>query len=347
MPRVLVVATSPKTRGGITSVLKAHEKGEQWKEYHCKWIVSHIDKGPFAKVCTLLWGVVEYMVLLPWAKLVHIHLSEPTSAKRKLIFFKPAKWFGKKIVVHFHAFSPKTTINGPHGDVYRYIFSNADVVVVLSNFWKEAVNKSFNLGGKVRVIYNPCTVVQDSKKYEKTNSILYAGALNIRKGYADLVKAFAKVANVHPDWNVVLAGNGEIEQAHNLALNLGINNQVKILGWVSGSQKDQAYKEAKIFCLPSYAEGFPMAVLDAWAYGLPVVTTPVGGIPDIAEDGKNLLLFSPGNIAKLADCLDLLMSNESLRDKIASESVYLASTTFNVNTVNSQLRALYKELLNL
>lgn len=345
MIKVLVIATSPKTRGGITSVLKAHEKGEQWQKYHCKWIVSHIDKGAVAKIAILLVGLMKYLVLLPGAKLVHIHLSESTTAKRKMLFFKPAKWLGKKIVVHFHAFSPETTINGPYSNLYKYLFSNADAVVVLSNYWKDAVNQKFNLGEKVKVIYNPCTVTEYTEKYEKTNSVLYAGALNQRKGYADLIKAFAKVATKHPDWSVVLAGNGELERARELAQKLGIEQQVKLLGWVSGEQKDKAYKEATVFCLPSYAEGFPMAVLDAWAYGLPVITTPVGGIPDIAEDGKNLLLFNPGDIDKLAECMDRMMSDEALRGSLAAESERLAATTFNIDTINEQVGALYEELL--
>ena len=89
-----------------------------------------------------------------------------------------------------------------------------------------------------------------------------------------------------------------------------------------------------------------MAVLDAWAYGLPVITTPVGGIPDIAEDGKNLLLFNPGDIDKLVDCLEMIMSSASLRTSLAKESRTLASTTFNIDTINHQIGDLYEELLN-
>lgn len=344
--KILVIATSPKTRGGITSVLDAHKKGIQWQKYHCKWIVSHIDKGTLAKISTLTIGIAKYLLLLPGASLVHIHLSESTSAKRKILFFKPAKWLGKKIVIHFHAFSPETTINGPHSDLYRYLFSNADAVIVLSNYWKDAVNQKFNLGEKVKVIYNPCTVTENTEKFEKTKSILYAGALNQRKGYADLIEAFAKVATKHSDWSIVLAGNGEVEQAYQLANNLGIEKHVKLLGWVSGEQKDKAYKEAMIFCLPSYAEGFPMAVLDAWAYGIPVITTPVGGIPDIAKDGENLLLFNPGDVDKLAQCLEELMKDTALREKLSIESRKMASTTFSINTINNQIADLYKELLN-
>ena len=346
MDRVLVVCTSRKTRGGITSVVQAHEKGEQWRKFHCLWIGTHVDKGTFMKLWMLFSGFLKYLFFLPGADIVHFHLSEFSTAKRKRIFMPFALLLKKKIIVHFHAFSPDSTINGEYSDLYRYLFTNADAVVVLSNYWKKVVNEKYNLGDKVKVIYNPCTVTDLPEQYDKTNTVLYAGALNQRKGYADLIRAFAKVAKQHPNWSIVLAGNGEVEQAHELALSLSIDSQVKLLGWVSGSQKDKAYKEAKAFCLPSYAEGFPMAVLDAWAYGLPVITTPVGGIPDIAEDGKNLLLFNPGDIEKLADCLEQIISNASLRANLAAESQALALTTFSIDTINHQIGDLYEELLN-
>lgn len=129
-----------------------------------------------------------------------------------------------------------------------------------------------------------------------------------------------------------------------MASELGISEQTLFLGWVSGEAKDKAFKEATIFCLPSYAEGFPMAVLDAWAYGLPVITTPVGGIPDIAKDGENLLLFPPGNIEKLAEQMGLMIDNFNLRESIAKESSNLARTTFNINVVNEEIMHIYQSL---
>lgn len=343
--KILVVATSRRTRGGITSVIKAHEKGEQWVQYHCRWIETHVDKGAFMKIWMLLSGLMKFLFFLPGADLVHFHLSEPNSAKRKRLFMPFALLLNKKTIVHFHAFSPDTTINGPYGKIYEYLFTNADVVVVLSNYWKNKVNEKYNLGGKIRVIYNPCMMIDYPEHYEKTKSILYAGTLNQRKGYADLIRAFALVAPKHPDWKVVLAGNGELAKAESLAKDLGISTQIKLLGWVSGTKKDKAYKEASVFCLPSYAEGFPMAVLDAWAYGLPVITTPVGGIPDVAEEGRNLLLFDPGNIEMLACCIERVIDDVKLREKLEKESRRFAATTFNVSTINRKVGELYEELL--
>lgn len=346
MIKVLIIATSHKTRGGITSVVKAHQKGKQWNEYHCKWIETHIDKGACWKLWYLIKGWLTFMMLLPFYDLVHFHTSEPPSALRKCLFFPFARLWRKKIIVHFHAFSPDTTINSKYQPIYRYLFTHADCVIVLSQLWKQYVNEAFKLGEKVKVIYNPCITEVLNDTYPKKNQILYAGTVNARKGYEDMIKAFATIASQYPDWNIVFAGNGEIEKGKEIAKEYGITTQTRFLGWVSGKDKDKAFKEATIFCLPSYAEGFPMAVLDAWAYGLPVITTPVGGIPDIAQDGINMLLFQAGDINGLACAMKRMIDDTSLRERIKQESITLAQTTFNINTINRQIGELYDSLLH-
>lgn len=344
MAKVLVVATSRKTRGGITAVVKAHEKGDQWKEYHCKWIETHIDRNVVCKLWYFIKGWLTFLILLPSYDIVHFHMSEPPSAIRKSFFFPFAMLLGKKTIVHFHSFSPATTINGKYKRVYRYLFSHADIVIVLSKSWKKVVNDTFNLGDKVRVIYNPCTAELNPREYAKKNQILYAGTINMRKGYQDMIESFADIANDFPEWQIVFAGNGDIEQGKILAEHLGISNQTVFVGWVSGEFKDKVFKESRIFCLPSYAEGFPMAVLDAWAYGLPVITTPVGGIPDVADDGRNMLLFPPGDKKELTHQMRRLITDTNLRQTIASNSKKLAMTKFNIETINSEIKSVYKEL---
>lgn len=344
MPKVLVIATSHKTRGGITSVIKAHQQGKQWRKFHCKWIETHIDKGIFHKLLYLTKSLLSYLFLLPNYNIIHIHTSEPTSAIRKCPFMWWAKLWKKKVIIHFHAFSPDTTIRGKWQKVYRYLFNQADVVIVLSNMWKEYVNEIFHLGDKVQVVYNPCTTTIANKTYPHKKQILYAGTINARKGYTDMIKAFALIAKEYPDWQIVFAGNGEVEQGKALAKELGITKQTVFLGWVNGGAKDKAFKESTIFCLPSYAEGFSMAVLDAWAYGLPVITTPVGGIPDIAKDSENLLLFNPGDIKMLAHQIERMITDSTLRENISKESIKLAQTTFNIDTINRQIGEIYEKL---
>ena len=343
--KVLVIATSRKTRGGITSVVKAYENSPLWDKFHCKWIETHRDGGAFTKLSYLLKGFLQFLLCVPFYDIIHIHTSEPPSALRKVLFMAVSKMLGKKVIVHFHSFSVDTTIKSKYQNVYRYLFGKADVVLVLSKYWQDELCRTFGFkDSKVKVLYNPCTTEVSSKVYPKRKQILYAGTVNARKGYADMIKAFAQIADRYPDWSIVFAGNGEIEEGKALASRLGIAKQTVSLGWVRGEEKDKAFKEASIFCLPSYAEGFPMGVLDAWAYGLPVITTPVGGIPDIAIDGKNCLLFNPGDVDVLAKQLDKMMSSEELRKLVASESNELAKGIFSVEKVTERLGTIYQEL---
>lgn len=336
--KVLVVATSRKTRGGITSVVKAYENSPLWNKFHCKWIETHRDGGAFTKLSYLMRGFLQFLWNVPFYDIVHIHTSEPPSALRKMLFMAVSKLLGKKVIVHFHSFSVDTTIKSKYQWVYRYLFGKADVVLVLSKYWQDELCQTFGFNeDKVKVLYNPCTTEVSDKTYPKRKEILYAGTVNARKGYADMIKAFAKVANNHRDWSIVFAGNGEIEEGKALAAQLGIAEQTVFLGWVRGADKDKAFKEASIFCLPSYAEGFPMGVLDAWAYGLPVITTPVGGIPDIAVDGKNCLLFNPGDVDKLAEQMERMMESEELREYVAKESLELAKGIFSIGEVTKRL----------
>lgn len=343
--KVLVLATSPKTRGGITSVISAHEQTKYWKHWNCYWLTTHIDRSKIQKVFYFIRSIFEFFFRIPFAKMVHIHLSESVSLKRKFIFFKISQFYRKPIIIHFHAFSVETTLEGKNKKLYRYLFRNSDRVVVLSNQWKKWVIKNIEMEqDNIVVIPNPCPVV-NYNKIRRQKNILYAGTLNERKGYKDLIKAFSKVANKHFDWKLVFAGNGDIDEAKSIALELGVIDQIEFLGWIKGAEKDQHFSTASIFCLPSYAEGFPMAILDAWAYGIPVITTPVGGIPDVAIPNENMLLFKPGKINELANHLEELIVNEKLRNKLASASKDLSENQFSLRNINNLCNRLYYETL--
>lgn len=343
MTKVLVIATSRKTRGGITSVVKAHETGEQWKKYHCRWIQTHRDGNPIRKLWYLATALLEYLILLPFYDIVHIHIATTQSAKRKVLFFYPAKWLGKKTIFHFHPSNEKFLFEPYNQKLYRSLFSKADLILVLSEQWRRWIKEALGLTEHIEVLYNPCPIVNHRTDLRKKN-ILFAGTIIPRKGYADLIKGFAPIAPKHPDWKITFAGNGEIERAKEIAKEVHIENQVIFLGWVNGKEKEKAFQEASIYCLASYGEGFPMGVLDAWAYGIPCVVTPVGGLPDIITEGENALTFSPGDTETLAKQLERMITDDSLREKIEKESLNLSQTTFNINTINQQLDKVYSSL---
>lgn len=343
MNKVLVIATSRKTRGGITSVVKAHETGNQWGKYQCKWIETHRDGNSLRKLWYLFFAFLQYIILLPFYDIVHIHIATTQSAKRKQLFFYPAKWIRKKVIFHFHPSNEKFLFEPYNQKIYKKLFSQADLVLVLSEQWRKWIKDALGITEHIEVLYNPCPKV-NRREDVRENYILFAGTIIPRKGYADLIKAFALIAEKYSNWKVVFAGNGEIENAKRIANNCGISQQIELLGWVKGEKKEEVFQKASIYCLASDGEGFPMGVLDAWAYGIPCVVTPVGGIPDIVKDGVNGLIYPVGDIKELASKLDLLINNKDLRKSIVKETDKYVNNDFNVSVVNKKLGEIYSRL---
>lgn len=341
MTKVLVVATSRKTRGGITAVLKLYEQSTMWQEYHCRWIGTHRDGGRARKILYLIKGYMLYIFLIPFYDIVHFHISLGNTVVRKYPLFLIAKLFKKKTIVHLHCGSQ---IDDIWNDKYQYLFEHCDCGIVLSESLKNTVERHIGKTDKLEVVYNPCPIISETTRYEKQNHVLFSGTLYEGKGYKDLIKAFARIADRYPDWKLVLAGNGEEDQASSLSQELGIKNRVVLLGWVKGEAKHKAFSEASALCLPSYAEGFPMAVLDAWAYGLPVITTPVGGVPDVAIEGENMLLFEPGDIDTLSEKLEVIIKDELLRDRLSSASLQLAATKFSLTSLTEEVASIYDKI---
>ena len=341
MNKVLIVATSRKTRGGISAVIEKYRQTPFWEKNNCVWIEDHIDRNAFLKIWYFIKGFVTFLFQLPKARIVHFHFSYPL---REVPFLFAAKLAGKRVISHLHACSAEDTIEGPRSSVYKYFFSRSDLVIVLSEYWEDKVKALVGEKPRVAVLYNPCEEVKNVQKEKKECVILYAGSVIPRKGYETLIRAFAQAKDQCPGWRVELAGNGEIERAKEIAEEEGVSEVIRCLGWVRDEAKDAAFSRASIFCLPSYAEGFPMAVLDAFSYGLPVITTPVGGIPDVAMDGENMLLFEPGNISELAQKIVALASNQELMSKLSAESVRLAKDVFSIQAACNVLQGYYDSL---
>lgn len=344
MPKVIVVATSRKTRGGITSVIKAHETGEHWKKYHCKWIETHRDGNNIRKLWYLITALIQYILILPFYDIVHIHIATTKSAHRKKIFFYLAKLLRKKTIFHFHPSNEKFLYNINNQKLYRKLFSKADIVLVLSEQWKRWIYETLSLSEKIEVLYNPCPEVCRREDIRK-KQILFAGSIIQRKGYETLIRAFGKIAYKYPEWKVVFAGNGEIENGKKIAIELGISQQITFLGWVNGVEKEKVFQESMIYCLASDGEGFPMGVLDAWAYGIPCIMTPVGGLPDIIVDYKNGILFQVGDINDLSNKLKELIENQELRKSIVTHSDKYVYETFEVQYINTRLENFYQQII--
>ena len=119
-----------------------------------------------------------------------------------------------------------------------------------------------------------------------------------------------------------------------------------MLGWISGEEKVSVLSQSKIFCLPSYAEGFPMAIIEALSYKIPVISTRCGRIDLVLQNGEHILYFDMGDVDQLANIMEKLMKDKELRSNIGLNGHNYAEKYFKLDVVINQLSDIYVRLLN-
>jgi len=167
-------------------------------------------------------------------------------------------------------------------------------------------------------------------------TILFVGSLNKsdpHKGLRYLLEALTEVVKDHPAAKLVVVGEGTGRQDFEaLSHQLNLSKRVTFLGGQYGVDLKKAYQSATIFVLPSLNDNFPLVILEAMAAGLPVVSTSVGSIPTIIEEGKSGFVVAPSDSRALAEKLNYLLSHQSVGDEFGSWGRQKIEKTLNWQT---------------
>ena len=178
--------------------------------------------------------------------------------------------------------------------------------------------------------------------------LLFFGYLAPYKGPEVLVNAMSKIIKHVPDAELVFAGKGVMrEELEMLSKDLGIEKNVRFVGFVDDDLKALYYKAADIFCLPSMmgTECYPLTILEAMACGVPIVASKIGGIPDAVKDGENGLLVQPRDSELLADAIIYLLENEDVREKMGKNGRKRVED-YSWEKVAEMTEKVYMELIN-
>jgi glycosyltransferase involved in cell wall biosynthesis len=223
-------------------------------------------------------------------------------------------------------------------------------IVVIGTFWRQFLVQDLGIDEhKVVVVPNGVPLppaprsAQMDTPVDAPCCILYLGALGRRKGTSDLLQALATPRLRAKRWNAVIAGNGDGDSFRKEATALGIADRVTFPGWVGPEAAQALLASADVFVLPSYNEGLPVAVLEAMAAGVPVVTTRVGAIPDLGIDGEAGFMIDPGSIEDLTDRLAVLVDDPALRARFGSSGRRRVESEFTIESTARRLAALYRE----
>jgi glycosyltransferase involved in cell wall biosynthesis len=164
------------------------------------------------------------------------------------------------------------------------------------------------------------------------------------KGLEGLITAFGRVAAGHPESYLVLSGEGPEETAlKRLAEASGVGNRVVFAGFTTRPTRAAAAYDIGV--LNSEVEGFPNAVVEYMAAGTPVVSTRVGGVPEILTGGRNGLLIEPGNLEGLVAGLRSLLADPELRKELGRKARLTVEESFSEATMVDKVEALFKKAI--
>jgi glycosyltransferase involved in cell wall biosynthesis len=345
---IMMLGTGMGNQGGISSVVNDYKIYGILKKLGIDYYATHKDGTKLGK---LLFFTSQFLVILfkmPLYKILHFHTSVGWSYIRLSIIFVLAKIFRKKTIWHVHTGEMLTYYADSsllEKYIIKFVLRNADVVIALSSNCKKMI-ETLEPRASIKILLNTVNV----NDYEVSNreihdpvKVLLLGRLEYRKGIHLILKAIEILADENISF--VLAGDGDVEGTRKFVKENRFEKIVSVPGWISGDQKLVLLKEADIYILPSYQEGLPISILEAMSAGLPIISTPVGGIPDAVTDGENGYLIEPGDSEALASKILFLSKNYSVWKKLSLRSSEIAKQKFNMSRIESELTDLYGSLI--
>lgn len=283
--------------------------------------------------------------------LVHVHLSERGSIIRKTMIVLLCFAFRTPVLVHTHGAEFKPCFLGLPKWLQRslaFLFRRCDGFIVLSESWQQFYVSQLSLEPrKVFTLPNAVELPAIASRHRAADVVrlVFCGRVGERKGAFVLIEALAALpTEIRARTELILAGDGELQQGKALAERLHISHQVTFAGWVNQQQRDQLLQQADIFILPSLNEGLPMSMLEAMAWGLPVIVTPVGGIPEVVQSNHNGLLVAPGDMHQLMKAIQLLVEDEPWRLTLG-QAARKTVESFDIRTYGHRLADIYDRIL--
>ena len=345
--KVLLVGVNyKKNPGGMSSVIQYYEPHFEKLRY----ISTYCYPNKLFRVVYFAYAILKIFFLLLLdrrLRIVHIHSAADGSFYRASIVIKVCKAFGKKVIFHSHASRFKDFYNeSPQKTWIVNTINDVDTVLVLSNSWKLwFASIGVNID-KIEVLNNITSLPQIANIPIKDDKLhlLFLGLIGDRKGIFDIVKAIGENKEVFKTRLLFKIGGNTHEKELLSAINeYGIGDFVQYEGWVSGKKKIDLLNWADVYILPSYNEGLPIGILEAMSYGCAIISSPVGGIPEVVKNEENGIIVEPGNICQISDAIISLFDNQ--KRKRMSDSNKEKVKNYLPDKVIDNLRCLYKKLL--
>ena len=223
-------------------------------------------------------------------------------------------------------------------------------VVVLTEYDKEFTKEFLNNTIVIPnpLTFNPISKVEYQSTYSARKNMLACGRLNAYqvKGFDNLIVAFAKIADKHPNWDLDIAGEGNEENINilkKMAREKGVEDRIHFLGFCRDI--GDVMKKHSLFVLTSRTEGFGMVITEAMAMGCTCLSYALTGPSEIIENGVDGILVENQNIGKFSEAMSTLMYDDNKRIKLGEKALENV-TRFTVDKITDQWEHLFKEVIN-
>jgi glycosyltransferase involved in cell wall biosynthesis len=287
------------------------------------------------------------------ANIVHIASSSYWSFWENVVYLCLSKILARKVVFHFlgdfHLFFKASNFFVKF--LILTCFNWSDSIIVLTDSIKNILSSKIK-PEKILVIpsfIDSSLPVFSSKNNHKPDGafrlLFFGGNSGIRKGITDIAAAIPYVTEIIPSIRFLLCGGSDVKRTYD-NLPERCKQNVDYLGSIAESEIYHLLEMVNAYILPSYSEGVPYSIIEAMAAGLPIISTNVGGIPEIVVPQENGILINPGDVIGLQNAIFQLANDSTLSQKMEENNRKKARDQFASGKALLQIADLYGALLN-
>lgn len=336
---------SGRAPGGMATISRALLAGfESDPGVEMEAIANFDEGGNLRRVVMGLRAVSQVIRNRRSIDVVHVQVAHQWSIERDLVLVATARALGIPVVAQYHGANQAEDYvdgSGFHRMCYRALIRLCRNLMLGSQSldWLRAVDPD----ASAAIIPNGIDTAPDPAPFPTgPPSLVFVGRLGERKGVYDLLSALEQLdgEGLRPQTRIL--GDGEIEAVRARVAGTGLAGHVSVEGWQDGEAVSAALRSSWALVLPSYAEGLPLAILEAMSLGRAVVSTSVGEIDSLVSDGLSGLLVQPGDVAALAAALRQVASDREGTEKMGVRGHEHVLAHFSTESVLRQLEVVYR-----
>jgi len=363
MIKILVVGQTPPPYGGQAVMIEKllMTKFNKVQFYHVRLLFSmELSESGKVNLYKLfhLFVVITKIIFYRFLYNVRI-LYYPPSGKSKIPMFRDiiilsiVRPFFSKTIFHFHGNGVSELYNDLPGVArffYRLAYFKPDIAIRLSTLNPEdgkilKAKQEFIIPNGLQDYFLD---FKDIQANSKNINLLYVGLIKESKGILILIESFAELYKKNKDLLLNLVGVFDSIQLEKKVMEFIERNKlpVTLSGVLIGKNKFSVYRNSDIFCFPSFfeSEGFPLVLLEAMQFELPIVATYWRGIPDVVQNGENGFLVPIKNSHIFTEKLDLLIRNKDLRKEMGKKGRELFLEKYSIEKHLSEMERVFNSV---